>query len=165
MPAGRPAELTIENETQFAPQVLHKLESAFLKGMNNREACFLANISEGLFYRVCKNSPELFDRFSMLQENVKVRAKEVVAEAIDKGDKMQANWYLERRAKDEFSPRQELTGANGTALISKEDAQTTVESLKNAAGLIASHETQSIADNGTNPPDSTQQVASDQNVV
>jgi hypothetical protein len=52
----------------------------------------------------------------MLQENVKVQAKMVVAEAIDKGDKAQANWYLERKAKDEFSTRNELTGPNGKEL-------------------------------------------------
>lgn len=113
---GKPAKLTAEKGESFAPQVLHKLESAFLRGMNNREACFLADISESLFYRVCQTSPELLERFKMLQENVKVRAKEVVAEAIDKGDKQQANWYLERKAKDEFSTRNELTGANGKDL-------------------------------------------------
>jgi hypothetical protein len=110
---GRPPEFTEDKGTNFAPQVLHKLESAFLKGMNNREACFLANISESTFYAVCDKSPELLERFKMLQEAVKVRAKEVVAEAINDGDKQQANWYLERKSKDEFSPRQELSNPNG----------------------------------------------------
>ena len=46
----------------------------------------------------------------------KYKARKVVAEAIEKNDIQQANWYLERKAKDEFSLRQELTGAEGGEL-------------------------------------------------
>lgn len=114
---GRPAELTEDGKTQFAPQVLHKLESAFLKGMNNREACFLADISESLFYEVCKNNPGIKERFEMLAENVKVQAKQNVYEKVVVGDVETSKWYLERRSKAEFSPRQELSGTDGKDLV------------------------------------------------
>ncbi len=110
---GRPAEFTEDNQSNFSPNVLSKLESAFLQGMNNREACFLADISEALFYRVCKNNPALVERFEQMQENIKVKAKKVIAKAIEDGDKQQANWYLERKSKDEFSTRNELSGPDG----------------------------------------------------
>ena len=50
----------------------------------------------------------------------KYKAKKVIVEAIEAGDKQQANWWLERKGKDEgFSTRQELTGADGGAIETK----------------------------------------------
>ena len=113
---GRPAEYTSDGHTKFTPETLKKLEDAFLMGMNNKQACFMANLSETLFYLVVSNTPEYLERFASLQEAVKVKAKAVVAKAIEKGDLHQANWYLERKSKDEFSLRTEQTGKDGAAL-------------------------------------------------
>lgn len=113
---GRPPELTEDKKTNFAPRVLRELEDAFLDGMNNREACFIADISERAFYEVLQNNPELAQRFDLLKENLKVQSKKVIAKAIKNDDKQQANWYLERKSKDEFSLRNELTGADGEKL-------------------------------------------------
>lgn len=133
---GRPAEKTNDAMTEFASETLQKLEAAFLQGMTNREACFLANISESLFYAVCKASPNLKERFEQLSENVKILAKRNLVEAINKGDVENSKWYLERKNKDEFSTRNELTGANGKDLVPdeemKEKADAAISNFLNA---------------------------------
>jgi len=105
---ARIADFTNEQGTEFNDFTLQKLEGAFLKGMTNREACFLAGISESLFYAVCKLNGEYLERFKLLQENVKARAKEVVAEKIDTGCIDTAKWYLERKDKD-FKTKADIT--------------------------------------------------------
>jgi hypothetical protein len=125
---GRPAELTEDRGSRFAPQILCKLESAFLKGMNNRQACFLADISEATFYAVCKGNPGLLERFIDLQENVKVKAKEIIYEAIDKGDKAQANWYLERKSPEEFGNKQKIEHSGNISNLTIEE-QTKLDEL------------------------------------
>lgn len=105
---GRPAELTVREMTDFAPDVLQKLDQAFMDGMNIQQAIFLANISSALYYQVVTKNPALVERFDKLKENQKIKAKNNVKKFIEKGDVDTSKWYLERRAKDEFAPKSEL---------------------------------------------------------
>ena len=45
----------------------------------------------------------------MLKEQVKMQAKLNVSEAIENKDIDISKWYLERKAKDEFSTKQEIS--------------------------------------------------------
>lgn len=114
---ARPAKKTKENKSGFSDSVLRKLEDAFLQGMNNRQACFLADISESVFYEVLEKTPELAERFKLLSENTKVLAKKNIHTSIKKGKGYVSMWYLERAAKDEFGERMEVTGADGKELM------------------------------------------------
>ena len=87
---------TTTYRTKFTPTTLRKLEDAFSYGLSNREACFLANISESLFYEVCQKNPELSERFRRLKDSPKIAAKKVVVNKIREGDSKLACWYLER---------------------------------------------------------------------
>jgi len=109
MPAGRPTVMTDET--------LRILEDAFSNGASDIEACFLAEISKSTLYKYQEENPEYIDRKEALKDMIKFQAKKVVANAIKKGDKQQANCWLERKAKNEgFSARQELTGPDGKEL-------------------------------------------------
>ena len=106
MPAGRPTVVTGE--------VLRQLEEAFSVGATDREACFLADISESTLYLYQQENPGFSERKEALKEMPKYKAKKNVVGAIEKGDVQQSNWYLERKGKDDgFSSRTELTGQNG----------------------------------------------------
>lgn len=105
---GRPTVMTEE--------VIRKLEDGFLKGMTDREACLYADISSSTFYKFCQENPDFSERKEELRDNVKMRARINVAEAIVGGDKPLSQWYLERKAKDEFSGRTETTGKDGEPL-------------------------------------------------
>ncbi len=108
MPAGRPTVMTEE--------VIRKLEDAFSYGATDREAIFVANISATAFYEYCKDNPEFTNRIDALRDMPKYKAKKNVVDKINTGSINESQWYLERRAKDEFSTRNELTGKDGKEL-------------------------------------------------
>lgn len=98
--AGRPS---IMNDA-----TLNKLEYAFAKGMSDREACLFADISGQTLYNYCNAHPEYFERKELLKEMPKVKAKINIVEGIENGDTELSKWYLERKAKDEFSTKQDV---------------------------------------------------------
>lgn len=98
----------IGRPTVFDEMTLHKLEGAFADGASDKLACFLANISESSLYNYQNEHPEFLERKIYLKDQVKFQARKVVREAIQAGDKQQANWFLERRDK-EFKPKSDIT--------------------------------------------------------
>lgn len=104
---GRPTVMTDD--------VLRKLEDAFLRGLSDRQACLYAGIAASVLYEYQKERPEFSERKTLLKENVKMRARLNVHNAIDNGD-IDASWrYLER--KDEsFKPTTKTEHAGGLTL-------------------------------------------------
>ena len=102
---GRPTVMT--------PDIIAKLEQAFSLGASDLEACFYAGIGKTSLYRYQEEHPEFTERKKALKEKLVLKARSVVADALENKDKQTAQWYLERRKKDEFSSRQEQTGADG----------------------------------------------------
>lgn len=110
---GRPTVMTSE--------VLQKLEYAFASGLSDREASLYAGISESTLYNYCNKNEEFLERKALLKEHTKMRAKLVIAKAIEEGSVRTAQWYLERKAKDEFSTRQEAEVAMQTPVFIVDD--------------------------------------------
>lgn len=106
---GRPAAITTE--------IIGKLEVAFLNGASDKEACFVAGIGATTLYEYCNDNPQFAERKEALKEMIKYKARSNVSKAINDGDKPLSQWYLERKAKDEFSVRTENTGKDGKDLI------------------------------------------------
>lgn len=101
--------------SKLTEAVLSKLDYAFGIGCSDREACLYADIAPPTLYRWYKEHPELKERFDLFKEQPILRARETVNIAI-KVDPDLAMKYLERRKKDEFSLRSELTGKDGKDL-------------------------------------------------
>lgn len=109
-PVGRPRTITTEK--------LEKLEEAFKLGCTNREACFYADVAESTFYDFLREYPEYSDKIAMWKDYQKIKARYVVHKALEKGDRDMAKWYLERKARDEFSTKQEIdTTVNNRVVI------------------------------------------------
>ncbi len=106
---GRPTKMT--------EIVIGKLEEAFAYGASDREACFYADINPDTLYAYQKEHPEFSERKEALKERPILAARQKVVQEIQ-NDVKNAQWYLERKRKDEFSLRQEVTGADGEKLIS-----------------------------------------------
>lgn len=87
--------------------VIAKLEKGFLMGFSDREACLFANINPATLYRFCEENPDFSERKELLKEQIKLRAKQNIAEAIENRDKPLSQWYLERRDK-EFKPKSDM---------------------------------------------------------
>lgn len=113
---GRPRAIT--------PKNLEKLEEAFKIGCNNREACFYADVAESTFYDFLKEYPEYSDKIDMWKSYEKIKARMVVHNALDRNDKEMAKWYLERKAKDEFSIKQNVENSGAQTITIKMDKET-----------------------------------------
>lgn len=104
---GRPTVIT--------PETVRILLDAFSWGANNSEACLLANVSDSVFYQKMKDDEDFSDKINAAKNLPLLHAKKTVHEAA-KTDKQSAQWLLERRRKDEYAPRTELTGSEGVPL-------------------------------------------------
>ena len=103
---GRPPIMTDDT--------IKKLEEVFALGGSDSEACFYANISKQTLYNYQKEHPEFVDRKEALKEKPILKARQTVVKALD--DPKDAQWFLERKRKEEFSLRQEVTGPEGELL-------------------------------------------------
>lgn len=97
--AGRPTVMTKET--------VAKLEYGFSKGLSDVQACLFAGINRTTLHRYCEENPEFRNRKEELKNNPSMKAKLVITEAIDNGDRDIAKWYLERKEKAEFSTKLE----------------------------------------------------------
>lgn len=107
MPAGRPTKMT--------PETVKKLEEAFAIGASDAEACFYADISKETLYTYQDKFPAFLDRKEALKERPVLLARQSVIRGMEQDPNL-ALKYLERKAKHEFSLRQELTGKDGKDL-------------------------------------------------
>lgn len=123
---GRPSVMTQEK--------IAKLEEAYLLGLTDTEACLYSDIAPSTLYEYCQKNPGFSERKEQLKENVKMRAKLNITGSIMNGDKPLSQWYLERKAKNEFSIRSEITGADGVDLFrpSEEEREIVRKALESA---------------------------------
>ena len=109
---GRPEDIT--------PEIADRMMAFFKMGLNDEEVCEQTNITPSVLYRYQVNHPDFKERKCLAKTNLVAKAKrELMAGLQSKDEKIRvdtAKWVLERRAKDEFSTRQEITGADGETL-------------------------------------------------
>ena len=91
---GRPTEMT--------PEKILLLEQAFSLGCSDLEACLHADIGKTTLYNFQKKHPEFVERKAMLKDKLVLKARTVIADALNKKDKEMAKWYLEKKKKNEF---------------------------------------------------------------
>jgi len=124
---GRPTIMT--------PETIAKLEEAFSNGASDLEACFIAGIGKTTLYNYQVEHPEFLERKDGLKNMLKYRSRKNVADSINEGNPETSKWYLERKAKDEFSPKQEteLTGVLPVQMIINklDDSQSKESNLSN----------------------------------
>jgi len=96
-------------------ETVDKLETAFSYGCTDLEACFFAGIHKQTLYNYQEKHPAFVDRKEQLKQNPVLLARESVVKNL-KMDPNLALKYLERKKKDEFSPRVEMTDPNGAPL-------------------------------------------------
>jgi hypothetical protein len=116
---GRPTVMTEET--------LRLLREAFLLDCTDEEACFYAKISPSTFYLYQSENPKYLEEKRGYKQNPFLLARKSVIEGFSNPDL--ALKYLERKKKDEFSLRNELTGRDGKDLptpilanVSKDDS-------------------------------------------
>lgn len=101
---GRPTIIT--------PEIIAKLEQAFSLGCSDLEACIYADIGKTALYDYQEKNPEFRERKEALKQKLVLKARTIVANALEKEDENTAKWYLERKARDEFAAKQEVAVGN-----------------------------------------------------
>jgi hypothetical protein len=133
---GRPTVMTQD--------VINKLEQAFSLGASDVEACFFAGISHQTLYNYQDKNPEFIERKKALKEKLVLKARSVIASSMESGDKQTAQWYLERRKKDEFSTKveNEHTGKDGSPI--------SIDVTSSILAKIPSNELEALLDEAKN---------------
>jgi hypothetical protein len=104
--SGRPTVIT--------QSTVQKLEQALKDGISIDMACCVSGISRSTYYNHLDADNEFMDKMTLAQAHATERAKQVVIQAIDKGNVKVAQWWLERKLRTEFSTNspQELEPQN-----------------------------------------------------
>lgn len=89
MPAGRPKKLT--------PEVIQKLEEAFLMGCTDLEACLAADIGKSTLYDYCNANPEFSERKEALKQNPVYLAKGIQLKELVDGNSQTAQKVIDRK--------------------------------------------------------------------
>lgn len=103
--------------TRYTEEIVKSLVKSFEDGSTITEACHVAGISRQSFYDWMRDHKEFLDRISIAQEYPDYVARSVLTKSIKEGNVDTAKWWAERRMKDEFSLRKELTGKDGQKLM------------------------------------------------
>ena len=103
---GRPSVIT--------PEVIRKLEEAFMLGCSDLEACFAADISKTALYDYQQANPDFAERKAALKERPVKLARKVIVKALEAGDINTAHKVIERR--DGIKQRLEHTGPDGQSM-------------------------------------------------
>lgn len=123
---GRPTEMT--------PETIALLEQAWSMGCSDLEACLHADIGKTTLYNYQNQHPDFVERKQILKEKLVLKARLVIAESLHNKDENTAKWYLERKRKNEFGTRQEITGADGGAISISETVD--IEKIRELKDLL-----------------------------
>lgn len=97
---GRPTVMTEET--------LQKLDYAFSNSFTDEEASLYAGITPATLYNYCNDNPKYFERKELLKKHPTMKAKQNVVSKLNEKDLDTSKRYLERKAKSEFSTKQEV---------------------------------------------------------
>jgi len=100
--------------------VVQKLEEAFAYGCTDEEACVYADISRTALHNYQKKNKEFLNRKELLKQSPILLARQTVVTGIQIDPDL-ALKFLERKKKDEFSPK----------LIVEDNGQAELEELRN----------------------------------
>ena len=96
----------IGRPTVFTPEVLQKLEQGFKIGLTDTECCCYADVNLSTLYEYQKRNPEFLYKKEKWKQFPIAKAKNTIFQSLD--DPKTAQWYLERKCKEEFSTQSKL---------------------------------------------------------
>lgn len=104
---GRPSVLTDE--------AIRKIEEVAALDGSVAEMAYYAGIHPDTIYAHMKSNQDFSDRINALRERPVLKARQTIVKSLE--NPHDAQWYLERKRKKEFSQRSEVTGADGEPLF------------------------------------------------
>ena len=105
----------------ITPELKDRIITLFRMGLKDEEVCDTLDLTPSVLYRYQTNHPEFKEKKDLAKNHLLARAKrEIYAGLASEDPKIRietAKWLAERKGKNEFSTRQEVTGADGESLI------------------------------------------------
>jgi hypothetical protein len=102
-------------KTKWNDEIISKLRTAFAFDCTIEEACLYAGIDVVTFWRHTKKNPKLRKEFDALRNTPILKARQAVIKSFEQDPNL-ALKYLERKRRQEFALRQEITGEDGQAI-------------------------------------------------
>jgi len=90
-----------EKHPSISPDIILKLEHAYAMDCTDKEACLFAGTTLSTLYAYQRDNPEFGERKEILKQNPILKARTRVVTAVET-DTSAAQWYLERKQRDEF---------------------------------------------------------------
>lgn len=97
----------------MTPEVIQKLEDAFMNAFSDEMACIYASISEATLYSYCKENPEFAERKERLKKSPNLLAQKTIVKDIENVGG--ARYWAERRM-PEFMPKSKIEHSGGIDL-------------------------------------------------
>lgn len=107
-PAKKKAKKKVGRTSKYTDAVVRKLELAFKNDFNISQACDYANISRDTYYDWLEKKKGFSDKMEAAKSHLIRQAKINIARAVKKGNLETSKFVLERRAKDEYSTKQDV---------------------------------------------------------
>lgn len=113
----------VGRKEDITPGIADRMLGLFRMGLNDEQVCDTLEITPSVLYRYQNNHPDFKEKKDLAKNHLVARAKREIYAALSSDDPKiridTAKWIAERKAKNEFSTRQEVTGADGESLIPK----------------------------------------------
>lgn len=110
------AKANVGRPTIMTDLTLQKLKEAFAFGCTDEEACYYAEIGKSTLYNYQNDNPEFLEQKEALKQRPILLARQEVIKGLT-GNPELALKFLERKKKDEFSLRSEITGKDGKDIV------------------------------------------------
>ena len=124
----------------FDDDIVQRLYDAALIGCNMSECALYANVSRSALYIFLGKNPSVKDKLELLRNDTALQARRTVRQSIiDDHDPITAKWYLERKVKDEFTARSDVS-IQSDNVLTIEDKE---ESLKSFLTALTGSQTDS----------------------
>lgn len=101
--------------------VITKLEEAWALGCSDAEASALADVSTASLCRYLQAHPKISERKEQLKEHPVLAARSTLLKAIQGGDGDLALKFLERKRRDEFATRSEISETSHIVVQTADD--------------------------------------------
>lgn len=117
------------------PEVWTIVVEAWENGLSDREASLLVSRKLQIYVKASdiaqwkKDNPEIAELQAFLEVAVRTDAKLNVSEAIRAGKTRVAQWYLERKASDEFSTKSAVAFEGAVVALSMEEKEQELKKL------------------------------------
>ena len=92
-------------------EVIRTLEPFFKLGCNLKKACAYAGVPYTTVFTWVDSDEELRIKITAWQNEMNAKARQVLKQSMESGDKSTALEWIKRKEKDEFSDRTEQVGA------------------------------------------------------